>query len=169
MARSSLSEMAEGTRFVKLIPATIAEPAEKIRRLVFCSGQVYYALMRAIEANKLSGIAVARIEQISPFPWDQFARECDRFPEASDIVWCQEEPMNLGPWSYVEPRMETALSQLSVKHAGKRAKFAGRRSTAAVATGYKWLHTAEEHDLLSMALFGSKKEPKTTQSGIAIW
>lgn len=167
MARSTLAEMAPGTKFVKLIPA-MAEPST-VRRLVFCSGQVYYALMKAIEVNKLKGIAVARLEQLSPFPWDQFAQECDRFGPTTEIIWCQEEPMNLGAWSYVEPRIETTLKQLSKKHAGKRAQYAGRKTTAAVATGYKYLHMAEEHALLSQALFGVAKEPSKIESGVAVW
>ncbi len=171
MARSTLSEMTTGTRFQKLIPAVLnpGEDESKIKRLVFCSGQVYYALQRAITANKVKGIAVARVEQISPFPWNQVAREADRFPNVQSIVWCQEEPMNLGAWSHVDPRIESTLRALSKHHAGKRAQYAGRTTTAAVATGYKYLHQAEEHVLIATALYGEAKEPKSIESGVAIF
>lgn len=168
LARSTLADMAAGTRFQKLIPAAHPDPA-KVSRLIFCSGQVYYTLQRSIAANRLANVAVARIEQLSPFPWDQFAAECDRFPQATDIVWAQEEPMNLGPWSYMEPRFYTALQHLSAHHKGKRARYAGRRVTAAVATGFKYQHMAEEHELLAQALLNEKKEPKAVESGVAIW
>lgn len=170
MARSRLEEMGPGTRFHKLFPADIgAQDAGSIKRVIFCSGQVYYALAKHLAVNKVKGVAIARIEQISPFPWSQVAKECDRFPSATDIVWCQEEPMNLGPWSYVEPRFESTLAILSTAHRGKRISFAGRKSTAAVATGYKYVHVAEEHEFLSKALYGEAREAKTIESGVAIF
>lgn len=171
MARSSLAEMSEGTRFSKVIPSDLA-PGQKpdtIRRLIFCSGQVYYALKKHMEINGLKDIAIARIEQLSPFPWDQVAQELDRFPSATNLIWCQEEPMNLGPWGYTEPRFQSVLKYLSKAHAGKTFEYAGRKTTAAVATGYKYLHLAEEHELLSTALYGERREPKAIESGVAIF
>ncbi len=169
LARSALAEMAEGTAFAKVIPSAPAGKEEKVRRVIFCSGQVYYALARAIEANALREVAVARIEQISPFPYDQVVRECDRFPNATALVWCQEEAMNLGPWSYVEPRVEAALRAASNFHAGRRLAYAGREPSAAVATGYKKQHVAEEHALLAAALLGGPARVKSVQVGVPIW
>jgi 2-oxoglutarate dehydrogenase E1 component len=171
LARSTLTEMSEGTRFSKMIPAELA-PGQKpdaIRRLIFCSGQVYYALKKHVDGNSLKDVAIARIEQLSPFPWDQVARELDRFPSATNLIWCQEEPMNLGPWGYMEPRFQSVLKYLSKAHSGKTVEYAGRKTTAAVATGYKYLHLAEEHELLSMALYGQRREPKAIESGVAIF
>lgn len=169
LARSRLSEMGPDTRFQKLIPEPEKLNSAQVKRLIFCSGQVYYALVRARDANRLSeSIAIARIEQISPFPYDQFVRECDRFPGAT-LIWCQEEPLNLGSWTYVEPRIEAVLARSSKHHAGKRAKYAGRDPTAAVATGHKKQHLAEEYALLAMALLGKDTKPKTVESGVPIW
>lgn len=168
LARSTLSEMVTGTRFKKLIPESDSTiKADRVNRLIFCSGQVYYALQKARQANKLNNIAIARIEQLSPFPYDQFLNECDRYPNAS-IVWCQEEPINLGPWFYVEPRIESAL-KASKSHKGKRASYAGREPTAAVATGHKKQHLAEEYALLAEALLGEARIPKKVETGTPLW
>jgi 2-oxoglutarate dehydrogenase E1 component len=112
-AVSSLDEMAEGTRFKRVIPdqGSLAEPA-KVRRLIFCTGKVYYDLAAFREQHKIKDVAIARVEQISPFPFDKVAEEQARFPNA-EIVWVQEEPMNMGAWTYVQPRLETALRESS--------------------------------------------------------
>lgn len=171
LARSALAEMATGTRFQKVFPAILPPKVapSAITRLVFCSGQVYYALAKAKEANALDHVALARIEQLSPFPWEQVAREADRFPNASALVWAQEEALNLGPWAYVEPRLETALNAFSKTHKGKRARYAGRRTSGAVATGYKSLHLAEEYGLLAEALLGVNLQPKSVHNGVPLW
>lgn len=173
MARSTMDEMASGTQFLKLIPETANAPEisapEKISRLIFCSGQVYYALLRARQANKLKDVAICRLEQISPFPYHGFVRECDRYPHAKSIVWCQEEPMNLGMWTYVEPRIESVLKKMSKSHVGKRAEYAGREPTAAVATGYKKQHINEEFSLLGTALLGTPRPTKSVDVGVPIW
>ena len=171
MARSTLDEMGPDTRFKKLIPEKGEGlfSSEKIIRLIFCSGQIYYALYRARQANKLRNVAISRIEQLSPFPFDQFLRECDRYPKA-EIVWCQEEPLNLGMWTYVEPRMEATLARLNSKwHAGKRPRYAGRRPTAAVATGYKKQHLEEEYALIGEALYGRPMLAKSVENGSPIF
>lgn len=173
MARSSLTEMGPETRFRKLIPeedSTIIKHPERITRLIFCSGQVYYALVKARAANRLKNVAIARLEQLSPFPYDQFVKECDRYPRLESLVWCQEEPINLGMWNYVEPRMETVLARHSQYHRGRRAQYAGREPTAAVATGYKKQHLKEEYELLGQALLGKEElEPKKVENGTPIW
>lgn len=171
LARSSLTEMGPDRRFEKLIPAAIAGKAEKIRRLIFCSGQIYYALLKALQANKLgASVAVARLEQFSPFPYDQFVRECDRFPLADQIVWCQEEPLNLGSYWYVGPRAETILARSSKHHGGKRLVYAGRDPSSSVATGYKKVHLKEEYALIGEALFGEAVgEPKSVEANVPLW
>jgi 2-oxoglutarate dehydrogenase E1 component len=159
MCKSSLADMAEGSRFKRLIPevATL-RPDEKINKVIFCTGQVYYALARSREANKIDDIAIVRVEQISPFPFDLVRDQAERYPNAS-IVWAQEEPMNMGAWTYVEPRIETALRH-SENHKTKRPAYAGRDPTGAVATGNKKMHEQQEWNLLSQALLGEMRQPK---------
>ena len=169
LCKSSLEDMAEGTRFKRAIPevATNLLPDEKINRVIFCSGQVYYALARTREANEMKDIAIVRVEQISPFPFDLVAQEADRYKNAK-IVWAQEEPMNMGSWTYVEPRIETALEH-SQNHKGKSPSYAGRDPTGSVATGLKKMHEKEEMALLSQALLGEFRKPKKISFGLPVW
>lgn len=152
--------MSADTEFSRLLPeaATNLRKEDKINRVIFCTGQVYYALSRTREANKIDDIAIVRVEQISPFPYDLVLEQADKYPNAK-FVWAQEEPMNMGAWSYVEPRIETALNK-SKQHAGKRPAYAGRDPTGSVATGIKKMHVKEEMNLLSMALLGEFRKPK---------
>jgi 2-oxoglutarate dehydrogenase E1 component len=128
---------------------------------------VYYALLRAREQNKLKNIAISRVEQLNPFPYEQVKEHADKYPNA-EIVWCQEEPLNMGAWSHVQPRITTALSK-SEHHSGKSPVYAGREPSASVATGNKKQHLHEEYSLLSRALLGSAEKPKEVQSGVPVW
>lgn len=172
LARSALADMAENTWMRKLIPETAAwlNAPKKIDRIVLCAGQIYYALARARELNKLSSVVLLRVEQLSPFPYSEIVRECDRYPNATKIIWCQEEPINLGPWSYMEPRVETVLREQSKHHRGKRMRYAGREPTAAVATGFKKQHVAEEFAVLADALLDNAMlKPGRVETGVPVW
>lgn len=154
MARSSLADMGEGTRFEWVLPDPLQPDPQKVTNVILCSGQVFYALLKARQANQLlANTAIIRLEQLSPFPHAQIASICDSYPSAHHFTWCQEEPLNLGAWQYVEPRFATALSTLSRLHTNKRLRYAGRDPTAAVATGYKVKHVEEEERLIGRALF----------------
>ncbi|XP_022173086.1 2-oxoglutarate dehydrogenase, mitochondrial isoform X2 [Myzus persicae] len=111
-AKSSFDEMNENTEFLRIIPekGTAADNACNVKRLIFCSGRVYYDLTKAREEHNLvDTVAIARVEQISPFPFDLIKQECAKYPNA-DIVWSQEEHKNQGPWPYVQPRFHTVLN-----------------------------------------------------------
>lgn len=150
--KSTLEEMGPGTRFRRFIPEEDEKVLsnQNVRRLVLCSGKVYYDLLAHREENNITDVAIGRVEQISPFPFDLVHRHADDFPNA-EIVWCQEEPKNMGAWSYVNPRIETALSK-STHHSGRRAKFVGRLPNASVATGDKKIHVREQTSLIEEAL-----------------
>ena len=95
-------------------------------------------------------MAITRIEQLNPFPWAQLRDNLDSYPNAKTIVWCQEEPLNAGAWSFVQPRIETLLNQ--TKHHNRRhVMYAGRDPSASVATGMKAFHLKEEKGLLEEA------------------
>ena len=158
LAKSPLSDFLAKTRFRRVISDPLELDPVKVKRVVFCSGQVYYTLHKAREANKLENVALIRIEQISPFPFNVVAEDCDLYPNA-DIIWCQEEHMNLGPWSYVEPRIETSLKKTK-HHATKRPRYTGRSPSASSATGFKKQHLVEEYEFISDALYGKIKPPK---------
>jgi 2-oxoglutarate dehydrogenase E1 component len=127
----------------------IDEP-EKIKRVILCTGQVFATLFKHREANKITDTAITRIEQLNPFPWAQLRDNLDSYPNAETIVWCQEEPLNAGAWSFTQPRIETLLNNTE-NHDRKHVMYAGRNPSASVATGLKSTHMKEEQDLLNMA------------------
>lgn len=100
--------------------------------------------------------AITRIEQLNPFPWAQLRKNLDMYPNAKNIVWCQEEPLNAGAWSFTQPRIETLLNETE-HHNRKHVMYAGRNPSASVATGIKASHLKEEMDLLEEA-FNVKQE-----------
>lgn len=106
-----------------------------------CTGQVYYTILQEIQNRKIDNIAVSRIEQISPVPYDTIIPHLDTYPN-SDIMWVQEEPLNGGAYSYMSPRLNTALNETE-NHKGKRVLYAGRPPTSSVATGSKAVHNAQ--------------------------
>lgn len=170
MARSNLDEMTGDTHFQLYLPDEhpehLVEP-EKITKHILCSGQVYYALLKAREQNKMNDIAISRVEQLNPFPYEQIKEHADKYPNA-EIVWCQEEPLNMGAWQHVQPRITTSLSQTQ-HHAGKFPRYAGRAPSASVATGNKKQHYQEEYNFLSEALIGQATKPKEIEAGVPVW
>ena len=121
----------------------------KIRRVVICSGKVYYDLLAERDARGLDDIYLLRLEQIYPVPTMALTAELSRFPGA-DIVWCQEEPKNQGAWSFIEPELEVILTK--VRGTPTRATYAGRKAAASPATGLASRHKAEQTALVDAAL-----------------
>jgi len=113
---------------------------EKIRRVVISTGKVYYDLYEEREKRGIDDVYLLRVEQIYPFPLKALVKELGRFKKA-EIVWCQEEPKNMGSWSFVEPYLEWVLGQVGGK--SKRARYAGRPASAATATGLMSKHLAQ--------------------------
>ncbi|XP_021344117.1 2-oxoglutarate dehydrogenase, mitochondrial-like, partial [Mizuhopecten yessoensis] len=114
-ARSSFDDMLEGTRFQRAIPeaGAASEDPNGVKKLIFCSGKVYYELVKEREMKgNTDKIAIARIEQISPFPYDLVRKEIEKYSRAK-IVFVQEEPKNMGAWCYVQPRMTTVLKRIN--------------------------------------------------------
>jgi len=142
---SKLSEFGADTTFHRILwddaqfgnSSTKLVADEKIRRVVLCSGKVYYDLLDEREKRGIDDIYLMRVEQLYPFPLKSLAAEMSRFRKA-DVVWCQEEPKNMGSWSFVEPYLEWVLGQAGTK--AKRAVYAGRPASAATATGLMSKH-----------------------------
>ena len=146
---ATAEELAEG-RFHELFPAE-TEPAEA-KRLLFCSGKVYYDLLKAREAmENPAEVAIARLEQFYPFPEEEVAAELARFGHVRDVRWVQEEPQNMGAWTFVEPRLDALLE---AQHAGdcERVRYVGRMPSASPATGSSKVHAAEQDRLVAEAL-----------------
>ncbi|MGI1663940.1 2-oxoglutarate dehydrogenase E1 component [Palleronia sp. KMU-117] len=122
---------------------------DKIRRVVLCSGKVYYDLLEERDARGIDDVYLLRVEQFYPFPALSLVKELERFSNA-DFVWCQEEPKNQGAWGFMEPNLEWVLTRIGAKHS--RATYAGRPAAASPATGLASSHKQQQAALVSDAL-----------------
>jgi len=120
---------------------------EKVKNLIFCSGQVYYDLNAYRTKNNRNDVAIVRVEQLCPFPFRYLKDEIDQYKNAK-VIWAQEEHQNQGPWTYVRPRFNNIY-----KKAGKSGEisYSGRAISASTATGYHKLHESELQSLLKEA------------------
>jgi 2-oxoglutarate dehydrogenase E1 component len=124
-------------------------PDEQIKRVVLCTGKVYFDLFDERESRKADNIYLMRIEQLYPFPARALITELSRFPNA-EIIWCQEEPKNMGAWSFVEANIEWVLDHINID--SRRPRYVGRPASAATATGLMSRHLTELHAFLDQAL-----------------
>jgi len=150
LAVSPLADFAEGSTFRFVIPEidAIAAP-DQVRRVVLCSGKVYYDLLQRRREVGANDVAIMRVEQLFPFPVKTLTRELAAFRNA-DLVWCQEEPENMGAWTFVDRKIERVLSGIDI--AAKRPVYAGRAEAASPATGLAKTHAAEQAALVNAAL-----------------
>ncbi len=150
LAISPLHEMATGSAFQFVIPETdVTAPPEQVRRVVLCSGKVYYDLLAARRERNVNDVVILRLEQIYPFPEKTLSHLLAPYRKA-DVIWCQEEPENMGAWTFVDRRIEKVLSRLD--GAAKRPRYGGRVEAASPATGLASTHVAEQTALVSEAL-----------------
>jgi 2-oxoglutarate dehydrogenase E1 component len=150
-AVSKLADMAEGSSFQRAIPESAAKVLahpKKVRKLILCTGKVFYDLEKQRQDSGAWDVAIARVEQIAPFPFDLVAQEVKRFPNAQ-VVWAQEEPRNMGAWSYVWPRIQTATRVLLGKELTP--SYAGRTAAASPAAGSTKIHDQEQAKLVADA------------------
>ncbi len=150
---SSLAELADGSTFHRVLrddgKSLVAD--EKVRRVILCAGKVYYDLFDELEARGVNDVYLMRVEQLYPVPLKALVQELSRFPNA-DLVWCQEEPKNMGSWSFIEPYLEWVAGQAGM--AAPRARYAGRAASAATATGLMSKHQAQLKAFLEDAIAG---------------
>ncbi|MFN3930545.1 MAG: 2-oxoglutarate dehydrogenase E1 component [Brevundimonas sp.] len=149
-AVSTIADMAEGSSFHRILHddaqtrpevAGITIKADRdIRRVVLCSGKVYYDLLERRERDQTDDVYLMRMEQFYPWPMKSLMTELARFPNA-ELVWCQEEPKNMGGWTFVDPWIELTLEKLDVK--AKRARYVGRPASASTAAGLMSRHLKE--------------------------
>lgn len=149
-ASSSIEEFGPNTKFQPLIadqnPNLIAP--SMVRKVVLCSGQVYYDLANAVSKQDKNDIAILRVESLCPFPFKEIAAQLKKYSNAT-VTWAQEEPKNAGSWTYVEPRLR------NIRKLNKQAEhidYAGRPVSASTATGYTKVHVAQLEQLLLDAM-----------------
>ncbi len=128
---------------------TQLKPDAKIKRVVLCSGKVYFDLLAERDKRGIDDVYLMRLEQFYPFPAMSLSKELERF-KGAEIVWCQEEPKNQGAWSFIEPNIEWVLNRLGSKH--QRPRYVGRAASASPATGLASQHKAQQEALVSEAL-----------------
>ena len=133
-----------------------------VTRLVLCSGKVYFDLLQARRDRKSEHVAIVRLEQLYPFPTDEYEAIMHRYPNAREIVWCQEEPQNQGSWYQIRHRLQAQLGP------NDELLYAGRPGAAAPATGIAALHDQQQKNLVNAALFGAPPEEATRTMRIPI-
>lgn len=143
-ATSPLSEFTKGG-FQTVIPDSGGLKADKVKRVVACSGKVYYDLAKKREEKGFDDVAILRVEQLYPFPHKAFAAELKKYPNATDIVWCQDEPQNQGAWFFVQHYIHENMAE------GQKLGYSGRAASASPAVGYSHLHQEQQKALVDGA------------------
>ena len=147
---SPLADFAEGSTFRFVIPEVDAiAPPDQVKRVVICSGKVYYDLLQARRDKGITDVAIIRLEQLYPFPIRSLTAALGTYPNA-EVVWCQEEPENMGGWRFLDRRIEGLLTDMNV--AAKRPRYIGREAAASPATGLARTHNAQQAALIAAAL-----------------
>lgn len=157
LAVSSLDSLTSG-HFETVIDEIDPLDPEEVTQIVLCTGKVYYDLLQARRTRELNSVALVRLEQLYPFPQDDFEATIKRYPNATRFVWCQEEPQNQGAWDQIKHRFH-------ILHVDNRELiYAGRPSAAAPATGYHQVHQEEQEKLVDDALTG-RRDPSMNRRG----
>jgi 2-oxoglutarate dehydrogenase E1 component len=143
-AISSEEEFLEGTCFQEILPDTMVfENLDQVKRVVLCSGKVYYDLATYRKDHNINDVAILRVEQLYPFHGEMLKAQLQSLPNIERLVWCQEEPKNMGAWSYIAPQIEATLGVWPV--------YAGRKPGSSPAAGSKAMHYREQKALLAQA------------------
>jgi 2-oxoglutarate dehydrogenase E1 component len=154
---SSLEDLTRGS-FARVIPESDDLPAPGVRRVVFCSGKVYFDLLQARRKDGIRDVALVRVEQLYPFPTEDYEAVVARYPNAREVVWCQEEPQNQGAWYQIRHRLQEPLGQRRI------VLYAGRAPAAAPATGIGKIHEAEQQSLIAAALHATTTEDSARET-----
>jgi 2-oxoglutarate dehydrogenase E1 component len=157
LAVSDLAELARGGFFNIIDEIDDIKPAD-VARLVFCSGKVYFDLLKARREAKLDNVAVLRIEQLYPFPTIEYEALIRKYARAREVIWCQEEPQNQGSWYQIRHRLQAGLSSQD------QLLYSGRAGAAAPATGIHALHEQQQKQLVEAALQGAVSDESFTQT-----
>ncbi len=146
---SKLKDFESGNTFKRVIPDESGLVESKVKRVVICSGKVYYDLLEEREKSDIKDVALVRLEQYYPFPAEELTAELKKYKNA-DVIWCQEEPKNMGAWAFVDRRIEEVLDSAKIK--AKRPVYVGRPEAASPAAGYARVHQKQQIALINEAL-----------------
>ena len=157
LATSSKQAFLEGG-FQVLIDETDNLDPRPIQRLILCSGKIYYELLEARRSRALEDVAILRLEQLYPFPQDEFDQVIKRYPNVEEYIWCQEEPLNQGAWDQIKHHFQ------DLERSGKQLNYVARPSAAAPAVGYRPVHLQQQEALIDEALTGHLEQNINTRS-----
>ncbi len=156
---SQLSDLTDGE--FQLVMDDPAQPDPKaVKRLLFCSGKIYFLLANAREKEQLKNVAIVRVEQLYPYPKKEIQAMLSKYSNANEIGWVQEEPMNRGAWTFIAPRLRELLRDTAVL------TFHGREESASPATGSSKIHVIEEEEIIAHALDIPSKKPETPAAAV---
>ena len=162
---SSLDQFVNGSTFHRVLSDPIAkEFKNKIDRIILCSGKIYFELQDRINELDIKNIHIVRIEQLYPFPYETLEEELQEFKNC-EIIWCQEEPKNMGAWQFVEQRIQRALIKIGIE---KKLYFIGRRAAASPATGAFDRHLQNQKNIIRLATEAKLEEIKSQESGVSL-
>jgi 2-oxoglutarate dehydrogenase E1 component len=138
-AASRLSDMTDKSFQTVIDDAAVQDSRDQVKRLVFCTAKMYYDLA----AKRAPHVALVRVEQLYPWPHDEVARIVDLYPSVEEVVWAQEEPKNMGAWTFVSPRLRVSTGNAMI------VRYIGRPERASPAEGYRTAHDKEQERIVS--------------------
>ena len=162
---SAIEEFVNGSTFHRVLRKPLSgEEKNKINRVVLCSGKIYFELQDHIDALKLDNIHIIRLEQLYPFPYEALEEELIDFKNC-EMIWCQEEPKNMGAWQFVQERVLSVVKKVTGKN---ELHFIGRRAAASPATGVFDRHLSNQKNIIRLATEANLDEIKKEKSGVSL-
>ncbi len=162
---SPVSHFINGSSFHRILTEKLSiEEKKSKKRLIICTGKIYFELIEQIEKLKLEAISIIRLEQIYPFPYENFKEELQNFQNA-EIIWCQEEPKNMGAWGFVRSRIKNVVNDAAIKQS--EIYYVGRSPSAPPATGISDRHQINQKSILRLALEANIKEISQAWAGVS--
>ena len=164
--RSPINDFINGSTFHRVLTNKLSNlQIKKIKRLILCSGKIYFELQDHIDNLKKENVHILRIEQLYPFPYDALEDEIKKYSEC-EIIWCQEEPKNMGSWGFIRSRIQNVLK--SIQHKQSLVPFIGRRAAASPATGVFDRHLANQKNILRLAIESDMNEINAEKNGVSL-
>ena len=163
---SNIEDFTNGSTFHRVLRNQLSTQDEKnITRLIICSGKIYFELQDHLESLKKENVFILRLEQLYPFPYENFSTELDRFKNC-EIVWCQEEPKNMGAWGFIKRRIESVMKEKKLNQ--EKLLYVGRRAAASPATGVHSRHLSNQKNIHRLAVEANINEIKDNWSGVSL-
>ena len=163
---SNIEDFTNGSTFHRVLRNQLSTQDEKnITRLIICSGKIYFELQDHLESLKKENVFILRLEQLYPFPYENFSTELERFKNC-EIVWCQEEPKNMGAWGFIKRRIESVMKEKKLNQ--EKLLYVGRRAAASPATGVHSRHLSNQKNIHRLAVEANINEIKDNWSGVSL-